>query len=189
MNTNMQEYTITVFTENAVGLLNRVTIIFTRRHINIESLTVSASALKGVHKFTIVVNVAQEMVEKVVNQIDKLVDVLKAFYHTNDDVVYQELALYKLSTEALLKGNEVEKIVREHAARILEITPAFTTIELTGHRDELVLLFDRLDKACGVLQYTSSGRIAIHRSVQESLTQHLEELEELHRTKNIEKIA
>jgi acetolactate synthase-1/3 small subunit len=86
------EYTITVFTENAVGLLNRITIIFTRRHINIESLTVSASALPGVHKFTIVVNTTQDAVEKVVGQIEKLVDVHRAFYHTDEDIVYQELA-------------------------------------------------------------------------------------------------
>ncbi|GHT67486.1 acetolactate synthase small subunit [Bacteroidia bacterium] len=183
-----KEYTITVFTENAVGLLNRITIIFTRRHVNIESLTVSASALKGVHKFTIVVNATQPIAERIVNQIDKLVEVLKAFYHTNEDIVYQELALYKLSTEALLKGNEVEKIVREHAARILEITPTFTTIELTGHREELLQLFDRLDKACGVLQYTSSGRIAIHRNKREALTEHLDDLAELHHTKKIEKV-
>ena len=76
-----QTFTITAFSENHIGLLNRITIIFTRRHVNIESLTVSESSIKGIHKFTIVVKSTQDMVEKVVGQIDKLVEVLKAFYH------------------------------------------------------------------------------------------------------------
>ena len=176
----MQEYTITAFTENAVGLLNRITIIFTRRHVNIESLTVSASALKGIHKFTIVVNATQEQAEKIVNQIAKLVEVLMSFYHTNEQIVYQELALYKVPTQALLEDSKVEEIVRTHAARILEVTPDFTAIELTGYKHEIVELFKRLDNACGVQQYTSSGRIAIHRGKHETLTEHLAKLAETH---------
>jgi acetolactate synthase-1/3 small subunit len=175
-----QEYTITAFTENAVGLLNRVTIIFTRRHINIESLTLSASAIKGVHKFTIVVNTSKEQAEKIVNQIAKLVEVVMTFYHTNEQIVYQELALYKVSTQALLDNKKVEEIVRTHAARILEVTPDFTAIELTGYRHEIAELFRQLDSACGVQQFTSSGRIAIHRGKHEVLTEHLSQLAKAH---------
>ena len=87
-----KEFTITAFSENHIGLLNRITIIFTRRHINIESLTVSASAIEGLHKFTIVVDTTQDKVEKVIKQIDKLVEVTKAFYHTNDEIIHQEIA-------------------------------------------------------------------------------------------------
>jgi acetolactate synthase-1/3 small subunit len=181
-----QEYTITAFTENAVGLLNRVTIIFTRRHVNIESLTVSASALKGIHKFTIVVKTSKEQAEKIVNQIAKLVEVVMTFYHTNDQIVYQELALYKVATQALLENKQVEKIVRTHAARILEVTPDFTAIELTGYKHEIAELFRQLDSACGVQQFTSSGRIAIHRGRHEVLTEHLAELAKAHGKQNIE---
>lgn len=188
-NEQKQEYTITVFTENAVGLLNRITIIFTRRHINIESLTVSASALQGIHKFTIVVNITEELVQKVVNQIEKLVEVLKSFYLTDEEIVHQELALYKLPTKSLLEGNQVEKIVREHAARILEVTPEFTIIELSGHKHELVQLFNRLDKAFGVLQFTSSGRIAVHRGKKEALSIHLEDLVKLGGESKINKVS
>ncbi|MGL4908098.1 MAG: acetolactate synthase small subunit [Bacteroidales bacterium] len=184
-----QEYTITAFTENAVGLLSRITVIFTRRHINIESLTVSASALKGIHKFTIVVNTTQEQAEKIVNQITKLVDVVMSFYHTNTETVYQELALYKVPTQALLADNKVEDIVRTHGARILEVTPNFTAIELTGHKHELTALFNRLDEACGVLQFTSSGRIAILRTIQEPVTRYFEQLAKRQPTNCIEKIS
>jgi acetolactate synthase-1/3 small subunit len=126
-------YTITAFSENHIGLLNRITIIFTRRNVNIHSLTVSESAIRGISKFTIVVVETEEKVRKVVSQIDKLVEVLKAFYHPNDEIVYQEIALYKVPTEALLASNNLEAIIRKHNARILEVMPEYTVIEKTGH--------------------------------------------------------
>ena len=86
-----QEYIITAYSENHIGLLNRITIIFTRRKVNIESLTVSESALKGISKFTIVVNEEKEKVVNIVKQIDKQIEVLKAFYYTNDEMIFRRL--------------------------------------------------------------------------------------------------
>lgn len=174
-----QEFTITAFSENSIGLLNRITIIFTRRHINIESLTVSQSAIAGVHKFTIVVNTTLLKIEKVVKQIEKLVEVLKAFYHTNDEIIRQEIALYKVPTEALLKSNEIENIVRTHGGRILEVTEDFTVIEKTGYKHETQELFDLLDKVSGVLQFTRSGIVAITKNKHELLTQYLKEIDSI----------
>ena len=77
-------YTVTVYSENQVGLLNQVSIIFTRRNLNIWSLSVSASAIEGVHKFTITSRTTKSQIEKVVKQIEKRIDVLKAFYYTNE---------------------------------------------------------------------------------------------------------
>src|SRR6056297_2459328 len=106
-----QEYIITVYSENHIGLLTRITIIFTRRKINIDSLTVSESAIHGIYKFTIVISATEEMAVKVVKQIEKQIDVLKAFYHTNDEMIYQEIALYKVPTEALYDSDTIEKVV------------------------------------------------------------------------------
>jgi acetolactate synthase-1/3 small subunit len=171
-----QEYTISAFSENAIGLLSRVTIIFTRRNINIESLTVSQSAQKGIHKFTIVVNTTKEKVEKVTKQIDKLVEVLKAFYHTSDEIIQQEIALYKVPTEALMKSNEIENLVRNSGARILEITPEYTVIEKTGYKSETQELFDVLNKY-GVTQFTRSGIVAVTKNPKELLAEYLKELD------------
>lgn len=171
-----QEYTITAFSENSIGLLNRITIIFTRRAVNIESLTVSQSSIKGVHKFTIVVNETQEKVEKVTKQIDKLVEVLKAFYHTNDEIISQEIALYKVPTEALMQSKEIEALVRNSGARILEITPDYTVIEKTGYKTETQDLFQKLNKY-GVTQFTRSGTVAVTKNPKELLTEYLEEIE------------
>jgi len=95
-------YTITVFSENTVGLLNQITVIFTRRGLNIETLSVSPSAIKGIHKFTITLYTNLDMVVKVVQQIDKRVDILKSYYNTDDGLVFQEIALYKVATEKQL---------------------------------------------------------------------------------------
>lgn len=173
-NNGKQTFTISAFSENHIGLLNRITIIFTRRQVNIESLTVSGSAIPGIHKFTIVVNDTLEKVEKVVNQIEKLVEVLRAFYHTEDEIVQQEIALYKVPTTALMESNKVEETIRKHHARILEVTPEFTVIEMTGHKEETQELFDELNEY-GLLQFTRSGRIAITKSNREIFANYMQE--------------
>jgi acetolactate synthase-1/3 small subunit len=169
-------YTISAYSENHIGLLNRITIIFTRRQVNIESLTVSQSAIKGIHKFTIVVYETREMVEKVVRQIDKQVEVLKAFYHTDNEIVFQEIALYKVLTSELLKSDTLEKTIRKYNARILEVMPVYTVIEKTGYKEETQELFDQLSKY-GVKQFTRSGRIAVTKLDEELLSLYLQEVE------------
>jgi acetolactate synthase I/III small subunit len=173
-----QEYIITAYSENNIGLLNRITIVFTRRKVNIESLTVSESAIKGVSKFTIVILSTEEQVKKIVMQIEKQVEVLKAFYHTNDEMIYEEVALYKVSTEALLESNQIETLVRKHNARILEITKDFTVIEKTGHKEDTQEFFTELNQF-KVLQFIRSGRIAITRSPIERLSEFLKERDEM----------
>jgi len=169
-----QEYIITIFSEDHIGLLSRITIIFTRRKINIDSLTVSESAIKGVFKFTIVIHDTPDRVQKVVGQLEKVVDVLKVFANTNDEMIYQELALYKVSTELLFESDKVEKIVRRSGARILEVTREYVVIEKTGHSDETQQLFDELN-VFGVTQFIRSGRVAITRSTIERLSVFLKE--------------
>lgn len=169
-----QEFNITVFTENHIGLLTRITIVFTRRKINIESLTVSESAIPGVFKFTIVVKTTKDQTIKIVNQIEKQIDVLKAFYHTNDEIIYQEIALYKVPTEALYDSNTVETIVRKASARILEITREYVVIEKTGHTEETQALFEELNHF-KVMQFIRSGRVALTRDPIERLSEFLRE--------------
>lgn len=154
------EYTITVFSENNTGLLQRIVTVFTRRHINIESMTVSQSSMKGIHRFTIVVIMDMEKIENLVAQIEKQVDVLKAFYYTEDEIVHQEIALYKVPTEAFVNGREMELLVRSHNARILEIEREYIVIEKTGHQHETDALLEEL-RRYGVYEFVRSGRVAV----------------------------
>ena len=172
------EFNITIFSENNIGLLNRITINFTRRKINIESLTVSASALDGISKFIIVVYETEEKVQRLVAQLEKIVDVLKAYYMTNEEMVYQEMALYKVPTELLYENDTIENIVRNSGARILEVTREYVVVEKTGHKEETQELFEQLNKF-GVTQFVRSGRIAITRDPVERLSEFLRERDSL----------
>ncbi len=170
-----KKYTISVFTEDRVGLLNRVTIIFTRRKVNIESIAASDSELENVHRYTIVITESEDNLKKIVLQLEKQVEVIKAFYHEEDEVVYQELALYKVPTDILVAGNDAEKIVRSHHARVLSVESNFTVIEKTGHKSETQALFNDL-KPYGILEFVRSGRIAISKPMK-TLKSIVEELE------------
>ncbi|MDR3653510.1 MAG: acetolactate synthase small subunit [Paludibacter sp.] len=171
-------YTITVFSENTVGLLGQITIIFTRRAINIETLSVSPSAIKGVHKFTITIFATEDVVSKVVKQIDKRIDILKAYYNTDEGLVFQEIALYKVATDKLLELGTIEILIRNHHIHILEMNENFVVFEKTGHYDETQQLFNELSESVGVLQFIRSGRVAITRSKVERLSDMLDNIQE-----------
>ncbi len=166
-----QEYIITVFSENKVGLLSQITTVFTCRNVNIESLTTSQSALKGIHKFTIVVRTDPEKVEKLARQVEKRVDVLKTFVFTADEVVQQEIALYKVT-----RSRNVEQLVRRHNVRILEIDDDYIIVEKTGYKSETHELFELL-QPYGVQQFVRSGTVAVVKSRRELLNEYLEQLE------------
>jgi acetolactate synthase-1/3 small subunit len=175
-----QTYTISIFTEDIIGLLNRVTIIFTRRHINIESITASESEVKGIYRYTIVVTVSEEQVQKLVKQIDKQIEVLKAFYHLNSEIISKELALYKISAEALNENELFTRIVNQNHAKILSISPDYIVVEKTGDEREILHLFYDLEKF-GMLEFVRSGRVAITKPMK-TLTSYLKELENKNKT-------
>jgi acetolactate synthase-1/3 small subunit len=170
-----KEYTLTVFSENQTGLMSRVVSVFTRRHINIESLTTSKSSIQGIHRYTIVVHVSEDMVVKLVAQLEKQVDVVKAFYYENDEIVYQEIALYKVPTSVFINNTRVEQMIRRHNARVLEIEAEYIVIEKTGHQFETEALLEEL-KSVGVYEFVRSGRVAIVRPM-ERLNNYLKSLE------------
>ena len=167
-------YTVTVYSENQVGLLNQISIIFTRRQLNIESLSVSGSAIEGVHKFTITTYSARETMEKLVKQIEKRIDVLRAFFYTDDEIIFQEVALYKVPTDKLLDDRSIEDLIRKHNARILEVNRTYTVIEKSGHPDETQSLFEELSRY-DVMQFVRSGRVAITKSTVEHVSIFLQE--------------
>lgn len=175
MENKEQLFTISALTENKSGLLNGVTIIFTRRKINIESINVSETEVEGVSRYTIVIKTTFDRAEQVVKQINKLIEVLGAFMYTEEEIYYQEIALFKLPTDAFLNSNTIERLVRNNGARILVIEANHIIIEKTGHRSEIRALFDKL-KPHGVLEYVRSGRIAISKSKRKT-SSFLKELE------------
>ena len=171
-----QEFNITVYTENQIGLLNRIAIIFTRRKINIDSLNTSPSEIEGIHRFNIVIDETEEVVRKLARQIEKQVEVLKVYYNTNDDIIWQEMALYKVPTELIAEKASVERLLREHGARAVAIRKDYTVFETTGHREETDTLIEVL-QPYGLIEFVRSARVAIIKD-SEGFNQKLREFEQ-----------
>ena len=154
-------YTVSVYTENNLGLLNRLSAIFLKRHINIESMTVSKSEIENVHRFTFVVNISENKARKIIGQLEKQIEVISAFFHTEEEVIYQEMALFKISTEHLY-DEKIQKKLKFRRAQIVSITDRFFVIEASGLKEDIDRMYERL-KPYGLLQFIRSGRIAITR--------------------------
>lgn len=167
-------YTILIYSENIAGLLSQITAVFTRRQVNIESLNVCASSTPGVHKYTITCNCTEEMAQMLTKQIEKKIDVLQANYFTDDQIFILETSLLKISTPMMLENSCVSKIVRLHDARIVEVNPTYATVEKTGITEDILSLYNGLNKLGVVLQFVRSGRICITKSCIEQLDRYLE---------------
>jgi acetolactate synthase-1/3 small subunit len=157
----IKNFTFSVYTENNVGILNRLSAIFLKRHINIESMTVSKSEIENVHRFTFVVNIREALVRKVVGQLEKQIEVIGAFFHTEDEIIYHETALFKISTEYLYDEDIQEKL-KFRRAHVIAITERYFVIEASGLKEDIDNMYEKL-KPYNLLQFVRSGRIAITR--------------------------
>ena len=166
-----------VYSENIAGILNQITAVFTRRQVNIESLNVSASSIKDIHKYTITAWSDEEQITKITRQIEKKIDVVKANFYTDDQLFIHEVALFKISTPILLEEPEVSRAIRKNDARMMEVNPTYSTVLLTGLTDDITDLYSRLNSFGCLLQYTRSGRIAVTRSTEEPVSEYLEQRE------------
>ncbi len=157
---NKQTYTISIYTENNIGVLNRISAIFQRRHINVESVNISKSEIKSVSRFTVLIKTTEDQMKKIIGQIEKQVEVIKAYYHTEDETIYQESCLFKLSAKLLIDNDEIQKIINNSKSRVININRDFFVLEKSGNKEEIEELYHTLDKH-GIMQFIRSGRIAI----------------------------
>lgn len=178
MNSNKTLYTIIVHSENIAGILNQITAVFTRRQINIESLNVSASSIKGVHKYTITCWTTPDVIDKVVTQIEKKIDVIQAHYFTDKEIFQREVAMYKVTTPEFQANPEASKVIRRYSAHIVEVNPTFSIVEMVGMSDDITSLYQELKQLNCVLQFVRSGRIAVSTSCFERVNEYLAHREE-----------
>ncbi|KQT31531.1 acetolactate synthase small subunit [Chryseobacterium sp. Leaf405] len=157
---NKKEYTISVFTENQVGLLTKIAIIFSRRGLNIESLNVSPTEIESISRFTIVIKENYEVIRKISRQIQKLVDVIKVYYNTDEEIVWQEMALFKIETDIVSEKFYVERILRQYGATIVCVRKDYTVFNIVGHYEEIDN-FLKIIEPHGLMEFIRSGRIAV----------------------------
>jgi acetolactate synthase-1/3 small subunit len=162
----LNRYTISIYTEDNVGLLNRISAIFLKRHINIISITSSESEISNIFRFIIVVQVDFIQIKKLVKQIEKQIEVIAAFYHTDDETIFLETALYKVKSESLFEERQIQNIIKESRANMVTVKPEYFVIEKTGWREETEDLYQKL-KTYGLLQFVRSGRISVSKKSME----------------------
>ena len=130
--------------------------MFLRRRINIESLNVAASEVEGIHRFTIVINEREEVLKKLSMQIDKQVGVFKTRFHADEEIVWQEHVLYKVSS----KLEAMEKVLAGKGVRLICEHDNYTVLEITCSSEISEAITVALIPF-GILELTKSGRIAI----------------------------
>ena len=167
-------YTIMTYSENFAGILNQITAVFTRRQVNIESLSVCASSTPGVHKYTITCFCTEETVQLITKQIEKKIDVLQARYYTQDQIFIQEVALLKLSTPRLLENREISRVIRVHSAKIVEVNETYSIVNITGMPEDIESLYSSLASLDCVLQFVRTGAIAVTKNPRELLDEYLD---------------
>jgi len=160
MDKEIKQFTVSVYTENNIGLLNRISAIFQRRHINIESMNISVSEIEGVSRFTMLVNMTEDQIKKIIGQIEKQIEVIKAYYHTDEDTIYQESCMFKIKSDLLFEERQIQNIIKESNARIVTVNKEFFVLEKSGRKSEVELLHRELS-AFGIMQFVRSGRIAV----------------------------
>lgn len=166
----IREYIVTVFTENQVGVLGRITSIFTRRKINIESLKVSETAVKGISMFTIHAFTTEDTARRVLSGIERIVEVLRADKYRADDVTTQQIALYKVSPDAFRHNGNA--CLKAYNARVIEVDPDYVVLERTGTKEEIETLRDYLASGGMLQQFTRSENLVLHdRSMENVLGQ------------------
>ena len=119
----------------------------------------------------------RDRIIKIVRQIEKKIDVVKANYFTDDQLFIRESGLYKLATEKVLANPEISRTVRRFDAHIIEVNPTYTIVMKHGITEDIISLYRALDTFGCVLQYTRSGRIAVTRGKQEQVSEFLEQRE------------
>ncbi len=156
-------FTISIYSENNIGLLNRVSGIFLKRHINIESLNVSECEIENVFRFVIVVHTTEDWVKKIVGQIEKQIDVIKTYYHTDINTIYQESAIFKITSDLLFDERQIQNIIKKSNADIVTVSRDFFVIAKTGRRHEIEMLYNEL-YLYGIMQFVRSGRISVSKT-------------------------
>ena len=172
MKEEIKKFTVSIYTEDNIGLLNRISAIFQRRHINIDSLVTSVSEIEGVSRFTIVVQITETRMKKIIGQIDKQVEVIKAYYHTDEETIYQESCLFKIKSDLLFEERQIQNIIKDSDARIVTVNREFFVLEKSGRRNEVDMLHRELS-VFGIMQFVRSGRIAVTKD-EMKITQMLE---------------
>lgn len=155
-----QEYTLTAYTEDQMGLIHQLAVILSRRKISLVTLNISTCEIDQMYRFTFVLNETFEIVRIIALQIEKIIEVFKCYYSTNDQIVWKQLALFKIKTSSLLNPENIDGLLQKYNARYIIIEKDYTVFEVTGQEDEINTLALELNKF-ELIEFIKSARIAV----------------------------
>lgn len=157
------EFTLTIYSEDQLRLINKLSAMFIRKQIEILSLNMSICEIDKIFRHTIVVNETLDTVANLTAQIEKIIEVFKCYYAVNDEIVSRQLVLFKISTAAFMSDSNVESLLRENDFKIVEIQKEYTIAQATGTEEEMLDLIGKLTRL-GVIEFVKSSRIALMQS-------------------------
>jgi acetolactate synthase I/III small subunit len=156
-----RKHTIAVQVENKFGVLSRVAGLFSARGYNIESLSVGETLDPSVSRMTLVVRGDEFVIEQVIKQLYKLVDVIKVTDLTDESRVERELVLIRVNAEPQHRA-EILRTADIFRARVVDVTPLSFILEATGDEEKLEALVELL-RPLGIQEIVRTGKVAIAR--------------------------
>jgi acetolactate synthase-1/3 small subunit len=159
---DQKTYTISAFTENSPGVLHRLVTTFTKRKLNIESLTVSETEQRGISRFTIVVIVDEDLIQTIIKQILRIVEVKDAYASLDEELIYKEISFIRVKTESSAERFKVEKHAKRYGAHVVYVEQESMVLEVTGSSSEIRSFYCIMEQY-GVTEFIQSGRIAIRK--------------------------
>ena len=173
-NTEPHKHTIAVLVENRFGVLSRVAGLFSARGYNIESLSVGETLDPTVSRMTLVVRGDAFVIEQVIKQLHKLIDVIKVTDLTEENHVEREMILLKVNAEPTSRA-EILRIADIFRAKVVDVTPATYTLEATGDESKVTAIVELL-RPFGIQELVRTGKVAIARGVKTRLRRAEEKL-------------
>jgi len=155
-------HVITVLVDNEPGVLSRVSGLFSGRGFNIESLNVAETLEPSVSRMTLVSRGNDQIIEQIIKQLNKLVNVIKVFDLTSQDYVDREMALIKVNAEASTRA-EVLRIVDIFRGQVVDVSAKSYTLEITGDDKKIQAIIDLL-LPFGIQEIVRTGKVAIARA-------------------------
>jgi len=154
-------HVISVLVDNQPGVLSRVSGLFSGRGFNIESLNVAETLDPSISRMTLVTRGNDQIIEQIIKQLNKLVNVIKVFDLTGSDYVDREMALIKVNANASSRA-EVLRIVEIFRGRVVDVSPKSYTLEITGDDKKMRAAIDLL-APFGIMEIVRTGTVALGR--------------------------
>jgi acetolactate synthase-1/3 small subunit len=158
---HITRHVLSVLVENHSGVLSKVSGLFSRRGYNIDSLSVGTTEDPSISRITIVVYGDNAIIEQIIKQLNKLVDVIKVLILSHDDAVYREIALIKVKASSKVRSSIIE-IVNIFRANIIDVNEESMIVEITGDDQKLSALVELL-RPFGIIELIRTGLTALQR--------------------------